>query len=191
MQSHLNVHGSFGSDRYDEKKFKNIFLIAGCGGLRPSAMVWAHLYWQYGDQIDYANTQLGKRFQLNPSMELLLGLHIKLEMNHTWEILDVDRGRLYTANVSRFKFTYQFTKRMFLRAVLQNVVYERNVSLYNDDDVDPETQGLFSQFLFSYKINPQTVFFLGYSDNYYGDQDVNFTQTDRTLFTKIGYAFTM
>ena len=190
MQSHASLYGEFGSNRYNEKKFKNIFWINGCAGVRPSSMLFAHLSWRYGDQIDYANTQLGTRYQLHPSIELLLGLHIRLELNHTWETLDVDTGRLYTANVSRFKFTYQFTKRMFLRAVLQYVDYDRKTSLYVDK-VDPETQGLFSQFLFSYKINPQTVFFLGYSDNYYGDQDVDFTQTDKTIFAKLGYAFTM
>ena len=190
MQSHMNVHCQFGSDRYDQTKFKNIFSIAGCGGIRPSSILWAHLYWQYGDQIDYANTQLGKRIQLNPSMELSLGLHLKTELYHTWEVLDVNEGRLYTANISYLKLTYQFTERMFLRTVLQYVNYDRNVNLYDDKETDPETQGLFSQFLFSYKINPHTVFFLGYSDNYYGDQQVDFIQTNRTFFTKLGYAFT-
>jgi hypothetical protein len=189
MQSHINLNGSFGSDRYNQKKFKNVFYLAGCGGLWLSSMVWVHLYWQYRDQIDYANTQLGKRFQLNPSTELLLGLHLKLELNHTWEILDVDDGRLYTANSSYLKLTYQFTERMFLRAILQNIDYKRNESLYIDE-VNSRSQNLFSQILFSYKINPRTVFFLGYSDNYYADQDVDFIQTNRTLFTKLGYSFT-
>ena len=56
---------------------------------------------------------------------------------------------------------------------------------------------MFSQILFSYKINPQTVFFLGYSDNYRnrnylderGELDDSLTQTNWTLFTKIGYAW--
>ncbi len=191
MQSHASIYSEFGSDRYDGKTFKNVFWLAGCAGIRPSSMVFAHLGWTFGDRIDYANTRLGTRYQLSPMIELLLGLHIRLELNHTWERLDVDAGRLYTAHLSSMKFTYQFTKRMFLRAILQSVDYDRNTSLYNDDDVDPETQSLFSQFLFSYKINPHTVFFLGYSDNYYGDQAVNFTQTNRTLFAKLGYAFTM
>jgi hypothetical protein len=78
---------------------------------------------------------------------------------------------------------------MFLRAILQNIDYKRNESLYIDE-VNSRSQNLFSQILFSYKINPRTVFFLGYSDNYYADQDVDFIQTNRTLFTKLGYSFT-
>jgi hypothetical protein len=59
------------------------------------------------------------------------------------------------------------------------------------DEVDPKSESLFSQFLFSYKINPQTVFFLGYSDDYYGDQNFWLTQTNRTVFCKIGYALSI
>ncbi len=31
--------------------------------------------------------------------------------------------------------------------------------------VDTRTRNVFTQFLFSYKLNPRTVLFLGYSDN--------------------------
>ncbi len=189
MQSHIDVYWEFGSDQYDGKKFENVFWINGCGGIRPSSIIFAHLYWRYGDQIDYANTQLGKRFQLRPYAEIKLGLHLLMELDHTWEVLDVDDGRLYTANKSYLKLTYQFTERMFLRGIIQNIDYQRNPSLYKDE-VDSQSQNLFSQFLFSYKINPHTVFFLGYSDNYYGDQEVDFIQTNRTFFTKLGYSFT-
>ena len=51
-------------------------------------------------------------------------------------------------------------------------------------------QTLFTQFLFSFKLNPQTVFFLGYSDNYFGMNGLDITQSDRTFFVKIGYAWT-
>jgi uncharacterized protein DUF5916/cellulose/xylan binding protein with CBM9 domain len=191
MRSHGHVYGEFGKDRYDAKDF-NMIWFQGCAGLYVLPSFFAHFHWRYGDQIDYANTRLGNRYSLSPRIEFNLGLHMKIELSHTYEKLSVDTGRLYTANVSRLKFIYQFTKRMFVRAILQYKDYDRNVNLYNEpDDYEPETKKLFSQFLFSYKINPNTVFFLGYSDNYYGDREVNFTQTNRTVFTKIGYALTL
>jgi hypothetical protein len=49
---------------------------------------------------------------------------------------------------------------------------------------------VFTQILFSYKLNPQTVLFLGYSDNYFGETGIDITQTDRTFFVKLGYAWT-
>jgi len=73
---------------------------------------------------------------------------------------------------------------------MQYINYDRNTDLYIDV-VDSVTEKWFNQFLFSYKINPQTVFFLGYSDNYYGDQAVNLTQTNRTIFAKLGYALAL
>ena len=48
---------------------------------------------------------------------------------------------------------------------------------------------LFTQFLFSYKINPQTVFYVGYSDSSFGDDRVDLRRADRTLFLKVGYAW--
>ncbi len=105
--------------------------------------------------------------------------------------------RLYTANVGRFNLKYQFDRRTFLRVNLQYVHYNRNTGLYLEE-VDSREANLFSQILFSYKINPQTVFYLGYSDNYYGFTGpgpepvaVDLTQTDRTFFVKFGYAFVL
>lgn len=43
---------------------------------------------------------------------------------------------------------------------------------------------------FNAKVNPQTVLFLGYSDNQLGLLQFDLTHTDRTLFAKIGYAWT-
>jgi len=191
MRSHSHVYTEIGKDRYDGKEF-DMKRVEGCFGLYVLPSFFAHLYWRYGDQIDYANTRLGTRYVLNPSVDFNMGLHIKIEMGHTYERLNISSGRLYTANITRLKFVYQFDKRMFLRAVLQYKDYDRVVSLYNNpDDYDRETKKLFTQFLFSYKINPHTVFFLGYSDNYYGNHEVDFTQINRTVFTKIGYALTM
>ena len=50
---------------------------------------------------------------------------------------------------------------------------------------------LFGQFLFSYKVNPRTVLFVGYSDNSLADQNVGLTRTNRTVFVKVGYAWVL
>jgi len=187
MDSHSSFYGSIGKNRYNGQEF-SISKMQGCYGFRPSSSLFLHIFAAYGDQIDYANTQLGTRFKLNPSMDFNLGMHLKAEFDHTYEQLDVNSGLLYTANISRIKLIYQINKEMFLRGIVQYVNYQRDETLYIDE-VEPETKDIFTQFLFSYKINPQTVFFLGYSDNYYGNYTLDVTQTNRTLFTKIGYAF--
>jgi hypothetical protein len=56
-------------------------------------------------------------------------------------------------------------------------------------DIDPVYKRLFTQRLFSYKINPQTVLFIGYGDNYLGNRDYSLSQSDRAFFVKLGYAW--
>ena len=146
-----------------------------------------------GDRVDYDNTRAGRSYRLNPSIEYRLGRHLGLGFGHTFERLRIDEGRLYTANVSSLKLVYQFNRRTFLRAIVQRVDYQRNAGLYTFS-VDARTTNVSSQLLFSYKINPQTVLFLGYSDAYLGGEasggeTLHLTQTDRTFFVKIGYAW--
>ena len=74
---------------------------------------------------------------------------------------------------------YQFNVRTFVRAILQYQDFTRGSR--NQKDV-------FGQFLFSYKINPQTVLFAGYTDGRVGTQNIQITQTDRSFFLKVGYA---
>jgi hypothetical protein len=79
---------------------------------------------------------------------------------------------------------------MFIRAILQYYDYSYNVSNYLIP-IEPESKQFFTQILFSYKINPRTVIFLGYSDNYFGAQDYSITRQDYTFFAKIGYAWVL
>lgn len=189
VQSFFNLNGVYGKEKYNGIEFDNRALRFDFG-LRPSGALFLYFNGAFGDRIDYANTRLGKRILLSPYVEYKLGRHLVLGIDHTFERLSVDPGRLYTANISQIRMVYQFTKRTFLRTILQYVNYNRNAELYSYD-VNPESKSLFSQVLFSYKINPQTVLFLGYSDNYYGDQNIKVTQTNRTFFAKVGYAWVL
>jgi hypothetical protein len=144
----------------------------------------------FGNRIDYANGRLGDRVRMNPAVSIKPGRHMKLGLGHVFERLKVDDGRLYTANISYLSGAYHLSVRTFFRAILQYVNYNYNSALYGFP-IDPEYKRLFSQFLFSYKINPRTVFFLGYSDNYLGNQDFSLTQKDRTFFAKLSYAWSL
>ncbi|NIM97761.1 MAG: hypothetical protein GTO24_06685, partial [candidate division Zixibacteria bacterium] len=82
-----------------------------------------------------------------------------------------------------------FNLRMFIRGIVQYLDVARTPELYINP-VPRKEQSVFTQFLFSYKLNPQTVLFLGYSDNYSGETGIDITQTNRTFFIKLGYAWT-
>jgi hypothetical protein len=190
LQSDAGIYGEYGRDTYEGKSYRANWLN-GWIYMRPAGWIAGQIWTRLGDRIDYSNNRAGNQVNLGGFLELRLGLHLLAEINHTSDRLDVSGGRLYTANIERLKLVYQFNRRMFLRTIFQYWHYKRNVALYEDEETDPKSEGLFTQILFSYKINPQTVFFLGYSDNYYGDQKIDIIQTNRTIFAKIGYAYIM
>jgi len=67
-----------------------------------------------------------------------------------------------------------------------------NAALNPDfSQVEADPQDLFSQLLFSCKSNPQTVLFIGYSDNHDNDDGSGLTMKDRTFFFKLGYAWVL
>ncbi len=78
---------------------------------------------------------------------------------------------------------------------IQHSEVDRNLSAYDADivdDYDAKSKDVGRQLLYSYKINPQTVFFLGYSDQYVDEDDLDgLTASDRSLFMKIGYAWNL
>jgi hypothetical protein len=75
-----------------------------------------------------------------------------------------------------------------VRGILQWLDIERDPTLYSAE-VEPAVETLFTQLLFSYKLNARTVLFLGYSDNQLALEGIDRTRTDRTLFFKLGYAW--
>jgi hypothetical protein len=143
-----------------------------------------------GKAIDYNNVRPGEMLQLGPYMELGLGKHVNLTFYHSLEQLESSDLRTYTANLSQLRLIYNFSVRAFVRAIVQYLDVDRVPERYTNPVV-PHSKGFFTQFLFSYKINPQTVLFLGYSDNSLGYDGVDITRTDRTFFLKIGYAFVL
>jgi hypothetical protein len=157
--------------------------IKPIGGLRLNALV------QAGDSIDYSNARQAIGLNLLPSVEFSLGRHINVNLQHAFQRLSLEGNKIFTANLSQAKLIYNFNVRTFVRVIVQYLDVARNPSLYLFPIPD-KTQTVFTQFLFSYKLNPQTVLFIGYSDNYLGMTDIDITQTSRTFFVKLGYAWT-
>lgn len=189
LQSFAQASVNFGKRNFMGMEFaENILTLSS--SIRPSGTLSLGLNAGLGDKLDVANVRAGSRVNLNPFVQLNIGRHLFVELDHIFERLNVEGGRLYTANLSNFRLVYQFSRRAFLRAILQYAHFNYNPELYTFP-IDPEFKHLFSQILFSYKINPRTVLFLGYSDDYYGDHAIPLKQNNRTLFLKIGYALVL
>jgi hypothetical protein len=143
-----------------------------------------------GDEIDYKHARPGKLFYIEPKTTLKLGKHLFMSLSYSYTQLNLETGNLYWVHLLQNRLIYHFSRRAFLRGIIQFTDISRNSTLYSDES-DPRSKKLFTQFLFSYKINPRTVLFLGYSDNYLGTLDVDLKQNNRTFFFKIGYALSL
>lgn len=157
--------------------------------IKPAGGVQFNLLAQFGDSVDYSSARKAETLRLMPFAEFGLGRHININLRHSFERLNLGVNKIFEANLSQLRLVYNFNVRTFIRAIVQYLDVSRNSVLYLFP-VQPRTNTLFTQFLFSYKLNPQTVLFLGYSDNYFGETGIDITQTDRTFFIKLGYAWT-
>ncbi len=189
LQSSFNLNVNIGKRTFMAMEFDDNYLNF-TARLRPTGDLYLGIYGVFGDRIDFSNIRAGERFLLNPFLQYNIGRHLYMGFDHVFERLNIEAGRLYLANISNLRLIYQFNRRAFLRTILQYVDYQYTPELYTFPR-DPEYRHLFSQVLFSYKINPQTVLFLGYSDDYYGLSDIPLKQNNRTFFLKIGYALVL
>ena len=170
---------------FDGEQFLNVY-----AEFTPRKQLFVGLDINAGDQIDFENVRPATRLRLGPNVRYRVNRNLDLQLRHTAEWLDVDEGRLFNAQLSELRAVYQFNVRTFVRAIVQYTDIKRNPDLYLHG-TDARTQELFPQFLFSYKLNPQTVLFVGYSSSQFGDENVNLVEFDRTLFVKVGYSWAL
>lgn len=145
-----------------------------------------------GDLIDFDNTRVGSGANISFTGTFRPFDHLTLISDLAREWLNLDepaaRGRLYTASVARLKGVYVFDARSFLRVIGQYVTTKRDPLLYTFDV--PERDGQFlGSILYGYRLNWQTVFFVGYGDNGIVNQSNALVRTGRSIFFKISYAF--
>ncbi len=187
LQSHSVVRPSIHREGYNGERFDYERLyIHTC--IRPNGHSHAWLNLRAGGQVDYVNTRDGDKVNLDGGLNYRFGKHLQFEGMYTYEDMKVDEGWLYEANIGQLLVAWHFSARTFVRAIVQHVAYDFNVALYTDNR-DPEYRELFSQFLFSYMLNPRTVIFVGYTQESLGNQDYGFAGAARSVFVKIGYAW--
>lgn len=187
MQSSLFLRGSWRRQTYKELSASQKS-VNGSFFTRPTGSMLFGMAGSYGDQIDFAHAREARSIRLVPQATFNLGRHLMLGFNHEILQLSIHGRRLFLANATQSRIVYQFNARAFIRAILQYTDIRKNAALYANP-IDAVGRALFTQFLFSYKLNPRTVLFIGYSDNHRGTQSLGIRQADRTFFMKIGYAW--
>ena len=127
--------------------------------------------------------------QLAPAVEYRPASRVSLQLSYNLDQLSVEGGRLYQANLGQLKAIYHINVRTFVRAILQYTDISRDPDLYLFP-VDARTRRFFSQYLFSFKLNPadrDLRRLLGQRRRHASGNDLQ--QQNRTFFVKLGYAW--
>lgn len=178
---------------------------------RPNDNLKLEFSTSFGDQIDYVNAQPGSALKIGMGIDLNLGKHVKINLSQNYSSLDVeetaynfdtgtvnfDGGNLFTANLSDLRLNYQFSIQSQLRFSLQYTDIEHNANLYRanfdlnpDNDISAREKYFSTQLVYSYKLNAQSLFYLGYAGSGFQDDSLSRIERDfRTFFVKISYAW--
>jgi hypothetical protein len=168
LETQLNVHGVFSRTYYNGRYFDTPQVLAAFR-IRPFSGSEVGLQGLAGRSIDYAGSRLANVLSVGPNASFSLFRHLNMVLSHAFERLSVDAGTIYTANLSQVKLVWNFDVRSFVRAIVQYQDLEQDPAMF-EIPVDSRNRRLFTQFLFSYKLNPRTVLFLGYSDRRLGER---------------------
>jgi len=173
--SQMNVSFQNDMERYEGVDFhKNSFTIEG----QNNMIAWLPFgfYFETGDSIFYDPDDLflgwssiyGLFINLKPNKRLQMALDFSKQI--FWET----RGgeQLFDYNVIRQRTTYQFSKTLSLRAIVDyNYFYKE----------------IYGSFLVSYILKPGTLFFFGIDNNFLKDDFGKYTRTDYSIFIKFSY----
>ncbi|MFB0518270.1 MAG: DUF5916 domain-containing protein [Acidobacteriota bacterium] len=173
--SRLNVSFENYMERYGGINFhKNSFTLNGSTNL----IGWLpfEFYFSTGDSISYDSDDpflgwsdtYGVFLNFKPSNRLQMGFD--LSKNTFYE----ERGgkQLWDYNVIRQRTTYQISKTLSLRAIIDYNHYYKKI---------------YNSFLVSYILRPGTVFFLGVDSNFLQDEAGSYVRTGYSVFIKFSY----
>ena len=148
----------------------------------------------YGQQPDVSNVRVGTGGTLSMTATIRPTAHLALDLvgERQWidETVDGREGRLFTATVARAKAIYVFNSRMLFRVIGQYIETTRDPALWSFPVLEKEAEFSGSA-LFSYKLNWQTVLYLGYGDNraLFEGGGVDLKPQNRQFLLKVSYAF--
>jgi hypothetical protein len=149
------------------------------GSMQVSRDVAVEMGVRGGEAIDFNNEQQAQFIELTPAADVNIGRHLSAELAYAYQAFETkDGARIFDVHLPQARLLWHFSRRAYVRAIVQ---YQQ-VEL-----ADVEERELLTQLLFSYRVNAQTVFLAGYSDDYEGERDL--TRTERAVFVKVGYAF--
>jgi Domain of unknown function (DUF5916)/Carbohydrate family 9 binding domain-like len=161
------------------------------GEIRPNSRIKLGMFIRKGEQIDFRNAKIADVIEVSPNFNFNIGKGINFNLDHTYQKLSRDNGNVFVANLTDARLSWQLNARQRLRYSLQYGNTVRDLFLYNlPNKFNSETRDLSTQLLYSYKINPRTAFYAGYSEGQFSnDQFTELFANNRALFMKFSYAW--
>lgn len=142
-----------------------------------------------GEQVDLANSRLADSVEVAFWVQYKPTDHLTMSTDFAWTELEHGGERILTALINDFRATYQFNLKHRLQLTLQYQSVDRNPAMFHEP-APATSNDLATRLVYSFKINPRTVFYAGYSDHAIdNDQLSSLTRTDRTAFLKFSYGF--
>lgn len=157
---------------------------------------------RYGDVPIYAEGTRGVELQLGPTASLRFPFGLLADASYTYSRIDRSSGRRFSlAQIPRVKLQYQFTRALFIRAIVQYNLQERDALRTPVGDtlrVDGEVKGPVDEgrmrydFLVSYEPSPGTILYAGWSRAMEGPETYRYgdlSPVNEGLFLKVSYLF--
>jgi hypothetical protein len=192
-QLQLAAAVNWGNERYSGIWFERVWQSALSMNARPNDMMALGAEVRYGHQIARGARIMGREIVFEPSVDLKLNNRMLLENGFQYaksRDLDTD-ARLYRQSVVRSRLTYQFTRRLSARAVVQYAESRdwTDSSASRNWEIDP---------LLTYRLNSFSMVYLGSTHNYDDlaanadasvKQKAEWALTSRQYFLKVQYLF--
>jgi hypothetical protein len=147
-----------------------------------------------GEEIDFAGARRGHGGRTAASVIVRPGNHLELDFRGEIQWMNLkpegepESKRLFTAFVERLKATYTLTARSYVRVIGQYVETRANPELYAEP-VEERSGSFSASALVAYRLNWQSVVFLGYGDARTLSEEGGLPPENRQLFLKVSYAF--
>jgi hypothetical protein len=192
FSSFIRLRVGFDKVRAGEKTFDRTRLIYEVSGSPSRVFNRLGLNGDAGEQVDFDNSRRGDGATINLFAVVRPTDHLELRFDGGRRWLNVEapdaNGRLFTASIARLRTQYTFTARAFLRVIGQYVETKRNPELYTFE-VSRKSGDFSGSVLLAYKLNWQSVLFLGYGDTRTLSEEDTLERAGRQLFLKLSYAF--
>jgi hypothetical protein len=191
LQSEVIAEYTIAKQRFGNRMFSGLDTGVFFFRVQPSGFLSKfRVYTAYGKAIDFTNVRKAKELIIHPGLTLDISRSLNLEVDPNFQRLSYDGTTTFSTYLLGTRLIYHLNKKTFFRSILQYRYVDRNPGEYNNPDtVDPVMQEFFYQLLFSYKINPQSKVFLGYSSDYQRINERPLKIQNRTGYFKIGYAW--